>query len=342
MSAPLEDGERPAPLAALFSTGRSGSTWLGALLGSHEQIVYRFEPSPFSKGICAQTAESIEGFLHPESSRLSPHEVKQGLLQSNPYVDKPPFVRKSGSPRREALKPYLWPLTRAYPRLIPLWERLFTPTACDTLLVKFVAHEPGCRRLLAMNRLPVIYLARHPFGVVSSLVKGQSKGLMPSGRARTIEQFLSENAPALYQTFGARLNEMGAHQVEALLWRWSVEASTGLADGEAPDKLLMVFYENVCRDPASEAARALRFLGLEPDAAVREFVDKTTNPDARGLKEAGINKYFSIFRNPIESMEKWRADLSSAQQADILEIVRASPVFVRGVEEARWASQPIS
>jgi hypothetical protein len=134
---------------------------------------------------------------------------------------------------------------------------------------------------------------------------------------------------------------MGPHQVEALLWRWSVEASTGLADGEAPDKLLMVFYENVCREPADEAARALRFLGLEPDAAVREFVDKTTNPDARGLKEAGINKYFSIFRNPIESMEKWRRDLTPTQQADILEIVADSPVFVRGVREAQWASSPV-
>jgi hypothetical protein len=103
----------------------------------------------------------------------------------------------------------------------------------------------------------------------------------------------------------------------------------------------MVFDENVCREPADEAARALRFLGLEPDAAVREFVDKTTNPDARGLKEAGINKYFSIFRNPIESMEKWRRDLTPTQQADILEIVADSPVFVRGVREAQWASSPV-
>lgn len=342
MSTPYVNGASPAPLAALFSTGRSGSTWLGALLGSHDRIVYRFEPSPFSKGICAQTAESIEGFLHPETGRLSASEVKQGLLISNPYVDKPPFVRKGGSPRRDSLKPYVWSVVRAYPRLIPIWERLFTPESCDTLLAKFVAHEPGCRRLLALGELPVIYLARHPFGVVSSIVKGQKQGLMPSGRAAVIERFLSENAPALLDQFGARLPDMGAHQVEALLWRWSVEASTGLADGEAPDKLLMVFYENVCREPAAEAARALGFLGLEADAAVREFVDKTTNPDARGLKEAGINKYFSIFRNPIESMEKWRRDLSPTQQAEILEIVADSPVFVSGVQEARWASSPVS
>jgi hypothetical protein len=341
MSTPTANGESSAPLAALFSTGRSGSTWLGALLGSHEQIIYRFEPNPRSKGISARTITAIHDLLHPDETTASPSEIKKGLLISNPYADKPPFVHKGSSRPIDRLKPYAWSLTRLFPTLVPLWERLFTPPDCQTLLAKFVAHEQGCRRLLARDLVPVIYLARHPFGVVSSLVKGQTLGLMPAGRASVIDQFLRDNAPSLHARFGRRLTEMGPHQVEALLWRWSVEASTGLADGEAPDKLLMVFYENVCREPADEAARALRFLGLEPDAAVREFVDKTTNPDARGLKEAGINKYFSIFRNPIESMEKWRRDLTPTQQADILEIVADSPVFVRGVREAQWASSPV-
>ncbi|MGA1372655.1 MAG: hypothetical protein ACO3Z6_13720, partial [Pseudomonadales bacterium] len=59
-------------------------------------------------------------------------------------------------------------------------------------------------------------------------------------------------------------------------------------------------------------------------------------------KEVGINKYFSIFRNPIESMEKWRKDLTLQQQADILEIVADSPVFILGVQEAEWISCPTS
>ncbi|MGA1355013.1 MAG: hypothetical protein ACO32I_09605, partial [Candidatus Limnocylindrus sp.] len=264
-------------------------------------MTYRFEPSTRSKGISERTANAIIGLLHPDTTSMTLAEVRQGLLISNPYADKPPFIRKGTASQRDRLKPYFWSVARAYPKLITLWERLFTPASCDTLLVKFVAHEPGCRRLLTLQRLPIIYLARHPFGVVSSLVKGQAKGLMPSGRAKVIDRFIRENAPHLHERFGARLPEMGAHQIEALLWRWSVEASTGLAEGETHDQLLLVFYENVCRKPAEEAARALHFLGLTPDASVENFVRKTTNPDARGLKEVGINKYFSIFRNPIES-----------------------------------------
>lgn len=95
------------------------------------------------------------------------------------------------------------------------------------------------------------------------------------------------------------------------------------------------------REPLPESG--LAHLGLDPDPQVDAFVAASTDPGARGLREPGIRRYFSVFRNPLESMEKWRRDLDETLQREILEVVEDSPVFERGVAEAGWdAGRPVT
>lgn len=331
----------PSPLAGIFSTGRSGSTWLGALLGTHPGVAYRFEPHTRSPGISRRTTEALEALRDPEVSDERLASIRAGLLLSNPYTDKPPFSsRASGTVRLQGLRPWLWPPARKFATFVPLWERLFTPRDCNTVLFKLVAHEGVCRTLRARTSMPIIYLARHPFGTISSLLQGQRKGLMPSGRASIISQFLIDNAPSLHARFGAALDRMGPHQHEALLWRWSTETSLDSTVGSRPPGTLTVFYENLCRSTRDEITRILSFLGLPLDPQVERFILESTRPSARGVREAGIDRYFSVFRNPSESMMKWQAVLSETEQAEILEIVSDSPVFQQGVADAEWWNRP--
>ena len=331
----------PAPIAGIFSTGRSGSTWLGALLGTHPDVAYRFEPTVRSPRLDRRTVEALQALRDPEISDERLDAARAGLLISNPYSDKPPFSsRAAGAVRLQGLRPYLWPLARRFPTLVPLWARMFTPRECRTVLFKLVAHERTCRSIRARTTMPIIYLARHPFGMISSLLEGQRTGMMPSGRASIISQFLVDNAPHLHERFAAGLDRMGPHQHEALLWRWSTETSLDPTVESRSTTTHTVFYENLCRSTRDEIARILSLLGLSLDPQVERFIQASTTPAARGIREAGINRYFSVFRDPSESMTKWQSVLSHQEQREIMEVVNDSPVFQQGVAEAQWWDRP--
>jgi hypothetical protein len=331
----------PAPLAGLFSTGRSGSTWLGAMLGTHRGIAYRFEPHGRGAGSDPLTTQAVGMIRTSSVSTDLLEEIRRGLLVSDPYADKPPFSpREKGTLRLPWLRGVMWPLARKFPALVPAWRRLFTPTRCESVLFKLVAHENPCRHLLDATTMPIIYLVRHPFGVIASILEGQRRGLMPSGRASVIGQFVEDNAPDLHMRFGDRIPGMAPHQHEAFLWRWSVERSLGDFAARDPSRLLMIHYENACRSPTCELNRAFDFLGLPPDPQAHRFIELSSDPKSRGVRESGINRYFSVFRNPLDSLEKWRRSLGVQEQEDILEIVHDSPVFRSGVDLAGWWDRP--
>ena len=322
-------------LAGVFSTGRSGSTWLGALVSSHPDVAYRFEPILRPRGQARRTREAIELLHAPGISDADLSSIREGLLVSDTFSDKPPF--RSGTWRRtllNAVKVPAWAVCRTFPALSPPYRRWFTPNR-GLVVFKMVAHEATFARLRVQTRIPLVYLVRHPAAMVASLLEGQRRGLMPSGRASVIRQFLADNAPALAARYSDRVDAMDAHEHEALLWRWSVEACIGEAapSGRA---VHVVFYENLCRSTRDEVERTLRFLSLELTAGVERFIEETTRPSRRGIREIGIHRYFSVFRDPTKSVDRWRKTITREQQADIVSLVEESPVYRMGRERARW------
>jgi hypothetical protein len=332
-----DDTARESRLAGIFSTGRSGSTWLGAIVASHPDVAYRFEPKPGRRGRAAATEAAASRLVDPDVGMSDLAEIEAGLRLSDPCSDKPPFT-----PRRRGALPFpflrgpMWAACRRFPALSPVHRLLYTPRGRPLVVFKHVAQERACRRLLERTAVPIVYLVRHPCATISSILKGQRDGIMPNGRASVIERFVADNAPHLQRRFGTRIPSMGPHQHEALLWRWSVETSLAPALDATPPTLLLVHYENLCRNPAGETAKVLAHLGLAADPQVDAFVAASTDPAARGLREPGIRRYFSVFRNPLDSMDKWRRDLDDSTRREILEIVEESPVFQRGVAEADW------
>lgn len=291
-----------------------------------------------------ETEAAISTLLSDEVEMADLPAIEAGLRRSDPLSDKPPFTpRRRGSLPCPWLRGPMWAACRRFPSLSPLYRTLYTPKGRPLVVFKHVAQERTCRRLLERTALPIVYLVRHPCATISSILKGQRDGVMPNGRASVIARFVADNAPALHRRFGDRIASMGAHQHEALLWRWSVETSLEPSRDTAPASLRIVHYENLCRNPVAEAAGVLAHLGLDPDPQVDAFVAASTDPGARGLREPGIRRYFSVFRNPLESMEKWRRDLDETLQREILEVVEDSPVFERGVAEAGWdAGRPVT
>jgi hypothetical protein len=333
----LDDTARDSRLAGIFSTGRSGSTWLGSIVASHPDVAYRFEPKPGRAGRAAATERAAKRLVSHDVDMTDLGEIEAGLRLSDPWSDKPPFTtRRRGTLPFPWLRGPMWALCRRFPALSPMHRLLYTPRGRPLVVFKHVAHERTCRGLLERTAMPIVYLVRHPCATISSILKGQRDGIMPNGRASVIERFVADNAPGLQRRFGSRIPSMGPHQHEALLWRWSVETSLAPALDATPPTLHLVHYENLCRNPAAETAKVLAHLGLAADPQVDAFVAASTDPAARGLREPGIRRYFSVFRNPLDSMDKWRRDLDASTRREILEIVEDSPVFQLGVAEADW------
>lgn len=323
-------------MLGLFGQGRSGTTWLGCILDAHPEVTYRFEPHHKTPSL---SKDSVAACLKLRDEDLSDSDlpsIRAELLKSNPYSDKPPFFEKAeGSLRMPGLRQMLCPIARQLAPFRPIYRRLFTPRGDTTLVFKLVAHERECRRLIVQTSLPIVYLVRHPCGVVNSVLKGQSRGLMPSGRRSIIRQLLLDNAPHLHERFANTLETMSPPQLEAVLWMFGVEWAYGV-ERRPRAGVHLLFYENLCRDPRAQVEPAFGLIGRELHDNVVAFIDASTSGEKRQFSELGIGRYFSVFRDPNKSMNAWRETMTSEDRRAVLDIVRDCAMFTWGVEEADW------
>lgn len=324
-------------LAAIFGNGRSGTTWLGSIVSSHPEVAYRFEPFRRARKLGPSMAETGRMLNKEQLDTLTSERIYSALLPAYPDWEKPPFFAKDYRMRCKLGRSLLWPPAKASRLVGKLYRSLYTPQEKAYVVFKEVALEDAYQKLVKTSTMPLAYLLRHPCAVVSSTLRGQEQGLMGSRRQQVLPAFLQDHAPALWQRYGESIDLMPPHQKEALLWRTAVErcqTTFGLRDSAS-----VVFYENLCRDPLGVSAQVLQSFGLDLVPQVRDFIGASSDPNyqSRGRRsEIGTNKYFSVFRDPLVAMNSWKTALSAEQRMEVLEIVRDSPVFEQGVQEAQW------
>ena len=324
-------------LGAIFSTARAGSTWLGAVVASHPDVAYRFEP--FSRLV--KSREDFRAFFQEvvsdDTGDLDLPRVYAALLAAYPQVDKPPFFSKSYRARAVCGKVPLWYLTRKGSGLGSLYSWLYTPLDSPLVVFKEVAHVRLLEKMVKDARVPLVYLVRHPCGVVSSKLQGQAKGLMPTGRQKILKDMIVRYDPGLAEVYGSRLNGMSAAQKEALLWRLEVERALRVLDLEG--RGLVVIYEELCDDPIKVSQKVLDHFGLGMSEQTNEFLIQSTNPNASGKGrqgEKGINRYFTVYRDPKVSRDKWKNQLSREDREGVFEVVRDSPAYALGSQNGCW------
>jgi hypothetical protein len=324
-------------LAAIFGNGRSGTTWLGSIVSSHPEVAYRFEPFKRARKLGPALAETGRMLDTAELDSLTPERIYNALLPAYPDWEKPPFFSKDYRTRMKSGRALLWPPAKASSLVGKLYRSLYTPQEKAFVVFKEVAFEDAFQKLVKTSEMPLVYLLRHPCAVVSSILRGQEQGLMGSRRQQVLPAFLQDHAPALWDRYGEGIDLLSPHQKEALLWRTAVERcqkAFGLRDSAS-----VVFYENLCRDPLGVSTEVLHGFGLDLTPQVRDFIGASSDPNfaSRGRRsEVGTNKYFSVFRDPLVAMDSWKEALSAEQRLEVLEIVRDSPVFERGIQEAQW------
>lgn len=322
-------------LGAVTGTGRSGSTWLGAILNAHPEVAYRFEP--FSRLRWHPSIREVVDIINAEDfSDESVGQVYERLLRSHPLTDKPPFFPKSHSHYRG--KVFTWPLSRRISALQNAYGRWYSPRQENPLLIfKEVTETILMERLRERTNIRMIYLVRHPCSFVASMREGQRLNVMPSKRLNFLEGILVSHHPELAEEVVPQLDRISLAGKLALLWRCDVER--GIRGARQAQHSHIMIYENLCREPMRRAEETLAFFGLDMDPRVTRFVEESSG-EVRSSRwkhgELGISNYFSVFRSPLEMIEKWKTQLSDEEIRDVRRFVEDSEAYQYCADLGAW------
>jgi hypothetical protein len=323
-------------LGGIFGTGRCGTTWLGAMVSSHPEVAYRFEPFHRLKNSKKAIATALEKIRAEDFSAQDLDLIYQALLPAYPEVEKPPFFAKNYGmfPFGRTLT---WPFARKTSWAGNVFSQLYLPQGKPTLIFKEVALVDVLTKLLGLNQVPIVYMLRHPCGVISSVLKGQKDALMPTGRRSVLLNLLTEHEPHLAAQYAAKLSEMDIVEQEALLWLLDVEKAIQVC--QANPHALIVVYEQLVEQPLETLAKIFTHFGLSMDSQVENFLGQSTEYSmASRIKrgEIGINQYFSIFRNSQSCRDRWKQEMSPEDIKRIMSIVDQSQGCALGVATGLW------
>ncbi|ACK64575.1 hypothetical protein PCC8801_0479 [Rippkaea orientalis PCC 8801] len=333
----MNDQSSLKQLGAIFGTGRSGSTWLGAIINSHPDVAYRFEP--FHR-LQRKNQEIAKVINHLKSGLISEQgvlEIYDLLLPAYPEIEKPPFFPKNFALGIGKGQNLLWPLSRKINIFNHLFKQLYTPRQKPLLIFKEVGYIEVPKILVQQTTIPIVYMMRHPCAVISSVIKGQNQSIMSTGRIPVLGNLLQKYEPNLAEKYHHELDNMTIYEKQALLWFIEVEQSflsfQGYANG------LVIFYEELVNNTLPMAEKVLTHFGLSLDQQVTEFIEESIKPPSSKawFKEFGIrNNYFTVYRDSKKGLDKWKNDILPEEQKKIFNIVKDSQAFQWGVDLGLW------
>ena len=314
----------PRRLILLFGKPRSGTTWLGKIFDSHPDTLYRHEPdslrglSDIPQHISSAEYESYRKEIEEFISRLT-------SLRSAKICAKLPLFPKS----------YYSGLRFFFFRLNAIGAKVATRFGAEIPVYSFVnfktiANLPiawksteSLGRLGAIMRLHpnarCIILVRHPCGYVSSILRGEAQRSFTSRLPHAEDWGVFEKLLTTKQAQARGLTISDIKQmnpVERLAWRWLLFNENAMDDTDGIPSCKVVRYEDLCTDPLNVTKQMFDHVGLQWSEQTAGFLARSTAVED--------SSYYGVFKNPVESMSKWRKELSQADIGCIMAIVKDS------------------
>lgn len=303
----------------IFSSPRSGSTWLAKAFDSHPDTLYLHEPDIVDRGrdlLPHWFSDDVSGFEHHAQTYLGRLCANRNLRT----IGTRPFFRKSyrsevGHSLRSGLIYFGKGIERAG---LPRVEKATIPDMVSaggkpTTVIKSVSALGRVGAFLKSGaQISVIHLLRHPCAYVSSYVRGNRLGLMPP----------PPPMDKLLQTRSARrLNvnaalDKSSDPVERLAWEWllaNCEASDAIAQAGG----LVVKYEDVAASPQTELPSLFSKLGLDWSDSTTQFLKASS---------ASEGSYYSLSRDPAVAISRWKQEMPPEHIAKVKGIVSRAPV----------------
>ncbi|HLI18377.1 MAG TPA: sulfotransferase [Rhodanobacteraceae bacterium] len=324
----------------LFGLPRSGTTWIGKLFDSHPDTLYRHEPD---------SVQYLTLPLYPEIGSAPQHREELQrfvallpLMRSAKVVGKQPLFPKSYQ-SSAGLAAYRMSVAvaKAASRITRNFPCPYRPTAEGSGRARLVwkSIESSGRLGICIETLPdirAIHLMRHPCGFVASMLRGTAAGRFGDPSSAADKSWL------LKMLLGTASGKVHASEVgdasrfspeECLAWCWVLIQEKILADVAGSNRVLTVRYEDVCADPIAMTRRMFEFTGLDWQPQTEAFVRASTQSTAH------MTDYYSVFKSPQVSAERWRTELTPDVVERVIGIVSSSPLRHYYPDEARSTAQ---
>jgi len=303
----------------LFSSPRSGSTWLAKIFDSHPDTLYLHEPDIVDRGndlLPHWFSDEPRGFEDPAKLYLTRLSQNRSLRA----VGTRPVFRKQyrselGGNVRAALIYTAKALEKAgYNSLSPqaAIPDLSRPGRLPRTVMKSVSALGRVEIFLkAQPAISAILLLRNPCAYVHSYLRGTRMGLMPP--PRPLGQLLKTRSARRLDADAAACDR---DLVETLAWEWllancEAHAAISRMGGQ------VVRHEDLAGNPAPELHALFSRLGLDWPASTAQFLQAST---------AGDGTYYSVARNPAVAANRWRQEMEPAQIEKIRNIVSRDPL----------------
>ena len=263
---------------------RSGTTWVGAALGEAVGVSYIFEPITITRHPVTPETERVRAYFqlpcwHLEARPCDPSLVALG----------------------EAIRAHLAHLVEHYfggpvenlVIKIPQTERL-----------EFFVHTLGVER--------VIYLRRHPFGILNSYLAAD---LYRGWDLQTQWEMVSREIPVLMPELVPVLEAAGQDESDRILAMAHVR--NHIADGLIQQPGYREFrYEEVASAPLAEFRRMLNWLGCAPGVGLEARIRKYIEPS---VPRSG---FLDSEKRSITRADAWRRELAPWQVAAAVSYLR--------------------
>ena len=326
-------GGSPRPkLLLLFGTPRSGTSWLGKVFDSHPKTLYKHEPDrsgfnvPFAPPIseAERWRDTVRNFVrHLPANNTSHVAARLPVFAKDYRLSLAEPIHYLSVLASDAAALVRWPLPVlqcANPnqtRVHLVWKSTDSLGRLGVILHAF----EECRALR---------IIRHPCGYVASVLRGEAQQKFV-GRVRTCENY--GPIEALLKTENARSRGLTVehmrrfHPVERMAWNWVLLNEKAEDDSRDNPRCTVVRYEDVCRDPLNATKELFSFCGLEWNQQTSGFLEASTlatRPNGWNRITQNSRRYYSIFRNPLESAEKWKLEMKAEDVARIFCVLRQS------------------
>jgi len=307
----------------IFGLPRSGTTWIGKLFDSHPDTLYRHEPDSVyrlamplfpDRNEAGRYRQELEKYVADlPGMRTAKIAGKQPLFPKN-YYSRFALIAYRGSVA----------FAKFSERLFPRMSLPYSPTGkgYDRLRVVWKSIESLGRLGACMEALPdarAVYILRHPCGFVASVLRGESGDYFVDSTPTSEDYGLFEKLLASESTRNRKLTIADLRKLtpeERLAWHWILTSEQVFSNIQNSDRVYLVRYEDICVNTVIEMRRMFEFVGLPWHQQTAAFISASTNQSQ--------SDYYSVFKNPLESAQHWRFELTAEVIERVLNVLQGS------------------
>ena len=318
---------RPDKVILLVGGPRSGTTWLAKIFDSHPDVLYRHEPDTVLRDIEFQRAFSLKEVpAHIAAARqylerlLTLRDLKcVGSLPSFPksYFSAPVYQIRHG----------LIFLLRAIEQAglaVGLKARIPAPdmipaAQIDRVRVTMKSNASRMRIRLFAEALPgckVVLILRDPFGHAASMRRGVELGKFEGDVS--LDECLATDEAQRYGLTREKFLAMTHMQQHA--WHWVILNEKAVNDLKGVPGAMVLLYRDLCLDPVKATTEMFAFADLPWNAQTQSFIKQSTSAPS-------FDRYYQVQKESLESLNKWRTQLSETEQKEIRDIFRTTDLW---------------